>query len=298
MVCEGTRTLAATSRSSGPPFQSRVVGIARGRNDDAFGVHVDRVRRHAGIAAAEIEMVRHGAGEGDDAAVDEDRREDEDVLQMLAAAVGVVVDVEIAGPKLAGWALVHAGPENLRHRAQMHGDQLGLGNDIAQRVEQRGGCVLRLAYDIRIGRADELGAHLASNRDQGLGDNGIVDGVERQRSSVARTAASVVRSGMVTAAPGWCCRCRRAGPSTRRADRGSRLDPRSAPGPRGACPGERLAGQQVRIPPGLSVKDWIGRGGVPAGFAWASSGSFSSGAVTPSRKDTNSMGFVVSPPKK
>ena len=97
MVCEGTRTLAATSRSSGPPFQSRVVGVARGRNDDAFGVHVDRIRRHAGIAAAEIEMMRHRAGEGDDAAVDEDRREDEDVLQVLAAAVGIVVDVEVAG---------------------------------------------------------------------------------------------------------------------------------------------------------------------------------------------------------
>ena len=72
------------------------VGVARGRNDDAFGMHVDRVRRHAGIAAAEIEMVCHGAGEGDDAAVGEDRREDEDVLQVLAATVGIVVDVEIA----------------------------------------------------------------------------------------------------------------------------------------------------------------------------------------------------------
>ena len=78
------------------------VGISRGRNDDAFGVHVDRIRRHAGIAAAEIEMVCHGAGEGDDAAIDEDRREDEDVLQVLAATVGVIVDVEIAWPKLAG----------------------------------------------------------------------------------------------------------------------------------------------------------------------------------------------------
>ena len=241
MVCEGTRTLAATSRSSGPPFQSRVVGVARRRDDDALGVHIDRVRRHARIAAAEIEMVRRRAGERDQFALDEDRREDEHVLQVLAAAVGIVVDVEVAG--LAACASVHccgAGAEDLRHRAQVHRDQLGLRDDVASRVEQCGGRVLGLAHDVGVGRADELGAHLAGDRDQRLADDGVVDGIELAGLSRRSAARPILAVDCVS-----CMVTRRSrmvlSLASRRAvqpdgTRGSRSGPRSAPGPQICLP--------------------------------------------------------------
>ena len=102
------------------PFQRSAipvarVSISRGRYDDAFGMHIDGVGRHAGIAAAQVEVVRHRAGERDDTFPKKNRREYENVLEVLATTVGVVVDVEIAGLEIAYRAALDAGPKDLGH---------------------------------------------------------------------------------------------------------------------------------------------------------------------------------------
>ena len=71
-------------------------------------------------------------------------------LQVLAAAVGIVVDVEVAGPELRNGRNLGTGAKDLGHGAEMHRDQLGLGDDVACRIEQRGRGVLCLADDIGV----------------------------------------------------------------------------------------------------------------------------------------------------
>src|SRR5690606_33831857 len=72
------------------------VAEAGGREDQAFGVHVDGFGGQAGVAAAKVQVVGNGAGETDQFSFKEDRRIDEDVLQVLAARVRVIGDVEVA----------------------------------------------------------------------------------------------------------------------------------------------------------------------------------------------------------
>jgi hypothetical protein len=103
---------------------------------------------------------------------------------MLAPAVGIVVDVKVAGLKSLAWALLDASPEDLGHRPQVHRDELGLGDDIALAVEEGGRGILGLAHDVGIGRADELGAHFAGNGDQRVGDHRIINGIERRSNGI------------------------------------------------------------------------------------------------------------------
>ena len=72
----------------------------------------------AGRAAAEIEMVRHRGAEADDAAVDEDRREDEDVGDVLAALERVVVDQEVAFLERVDGMALEAGAQASRRSAR------------------------------------------------------------------------------------------------------------------------------------------------------------------------------------
>src|SRR3546814_3032635 len=57
---------------------------------------------------------------------------------MLPARIGIVGDVEV--PFLQGVDRVRrrAGAEDLRHRPQLHGNELGLRDDVAVAVEQGG----------------------------------------------------------------------------------------------------------------------------------------------------------------
>src|SRR5688572_6119405 len=105
-------------------------------------------------------MVCRRAREGDKFALVEYRRIYEYVLQVLAAAVWVVVDVEVAFTQRVDWMHGGASTEDLRHRPQLHGYQLGLGDDVALPIEQRGRRVLSLAHDVGVGRSHQLGAHL------------------------------------------------------------------------------------------------------------------------------------------
>ena len=53
--------------------------------------------RHAAEDAADVEPVRHAAGEADQLALVEDRQRQGDVVEMAAGEIGVVGDVDVAG---------------------------------------------------------------------------------------------------------------------------------------------------------------------------------------------------------
>ena len=83
-------------------FQAATVPILMpipfgGRQAQTFRNHVRRAHVQARRAAAEVEVMGDAGRERDDRAIDEHRREDEDILQVLTALIGVVVDEKVAG---------------------------------------------------------------------------------------------------------------------------------------------------------------------------------------------------------
>ncbi len=120
-------------------------------------------------------MVRHRRAEAHDPAADEDRREDEDVGDVLAAFERIVVDQEVAFPERIDRMALQAGAQGFADGTQLHGDQLGLGDGVAVAVHQARRAIARFAQDGGVGGADQLHAHLAGAGDQRLADDGIVD---------------------------------------------------------------------------------------------------------------------------
>ena len=116
-----------------------VVGPVRGAADVALVRAVDRPE-HQPVAV-------------------EDRHERRQVRQMVAAAVGIVQQVDVARPDAALEELVHRlGRE--RQRADMDRHMLGLGDQPSVRIAQRGREVAARVEDLRVGRAQHGLAHL------------------------------------------------------------------------------------------------------------------------------------------
>ena len=115
-----------------------------------------------GTAAADVGVVGAAGREADQLVAREDRRDRGDVGQVRAAAVGVVEDPGVA----LGVVLVEHGGDRAGHRAQVHGDVLGLHDHLAAGVEQRGGGVAALLDVGRVGAAHEHDAHLLARRAQ------------------------------------------------------------------------------------------------------------------------------------
>jgi hypothetical protein len=108
-----------------------------------------------------------------------DRVEQEHVLQVLAAGIGVVDGEEVTRLQRLHWIERPKGLEDVTDRAELHRDQLSLRHRVAVRVQQRGRPVARFPQDGRIGGAHQLHAHLARRRDQRLADDGVVDRIKR-----------------------------------------------------------------------------------------------------------------------
>ena len=134
--------------------------------------------------------MRDRGAEADHAAGDEDRREDEHVGDVLAALERVVVDQEVALLQRLDRVALQAGAQGLADRPELHRDELGLRHRVAVPVHQAGRAVARLAQDGRIGRADQLHAHLARRRDQRLADDGLVDRAEVGHDALRRIRLS------------------------------------------------------------------------------------------------------------
>ena len=214
--------------------------------------------------------MRDRGAEADDAAVDEDRREDEHVGDVLAALERVVVDQEVAFLERLDRMAPEAGAQGLADRAQLHRDQLGLRHGVAVAVHQAGRAVARLAQDGRVGRADQLHAHLAGAGDQRLADDGVVD--RAQRSSCRSPQDQIVRR-------------RRGSPSSRAAPRSSRCSPRSPAGPSIFWPG--FSASAVWRAQSIQPSPWKMRvlfGRAAASVSRSSCGAAPIGRVAPTRE--------------
>ena len=153
--------------------------VDRRRKDNALRVDIDGIRGKTRIASAQIQVVRYRTGESDQFAVHEDRREDENVLEVLAAPVRIIVDVEIPFTQRIGGNHVCTGPENIGHRAQLHGNQFSLGDDPPVPVEQRCRGILGFAHNIGIRGTDQLDSHFFPRGHQRLTDHRMFDRVQR-----------------------------------------------------------------------------------------------------------------------
>ena len=77
-------------------------------------------------------------GERDDLTIHEHGREDEHVLQVLSALERVVLDEEVAGFQCLRRMQFQARLAGRGDAAQLHRDQVGLGDDVALTVQDRG----------------------------------------------------------------------------------------------------------------------------------------------------------------
>ena len=136
-----------------------------------------------GRRAADVGVVGAVGREAEQrAVVRERRRDDGDVRQVGAAAVGVVQDP--CDARLV--PLPHHGLDGGGHRAEVDGDVLGLHDHPAGGVEQRAGRVAALLDVGRVRRADEHGAHLLARRAQGAGDHAQGDRVDAHGARSSR----------------------------------------------------------------------------------------------------------------
>ena len=120
----------------------------------------------------------HGPGKPDQLVRYEYRRKNKDILQMLPTPVRIVINIKVPFFQVFGRHDCRTGPENVRHRAKLHWNQLSLGHHVAGTIEKRCGGILCLADDVGIGRTDEFHAHLPPRRHQRLADHRVFDRVQ------------------------------------------------------------------------------------------------------------------------
>ena len=126
----------------------------------------------ADLLGAAVGVVRDVGHEAEQRAAREDRAHQVDVGQVRAAArVGIVGDEDVA----RGQCLDRIAREDLaddaQQRAEVHRDVLGLGDDLAVGVEDRGRAVLALLDVGGIGGLDQRGAHLFRDGEEGRADH-------------------------------------------------------------------------------------------------------------------------------
>ena len=165
-------------------------GVEHPRGDDhALLVQRRRVGRHrARHPRADVGVVGARGREAQQlAGVGERGRHDRDVGQVRAACVGVVEDPAHVRRVL----LAEHGGDRRGHRAEVHGDVLGLHDHLAGGVEEGGRAVAAL-LDVRaVGRAHERGAHLLAGGAQRAGGDLQGDRVHGAHASRSRTTVPV-----------------------------------------------------------------------------------------------------------
>ena len=161
------------------PADVGVVGAAGGEPEQRPRLPAPLAARHV-HRAGHVHRVPsvHPAGP-----VREDGRDDGDVGQVGAAGERVVEDPRDARRVL----LVEDRGDGRGHRAEVHGDVLGLHDHLAVGVEQRGGGVAALLDVGGVRRADQHHAHLLAGRAQRAGR------APAARSDRARSRAAVAR---------------------------------------------------------------------------------------------------------
>ena len=179
--------LVARARVGGDQVDQVVVEPRR-RQDQAFLVQLGRVGGHRGGGhPADVGVVRARGGPAQQLAVDVDRRDERDVGQVRAAQERVVEHPDLAGLDVL---LAHGGDRG-GQRAEVDGDVLGLDDEPAVRVEQRGRAVAPLLDVGRERAVDQRRAHLLgdpaqrADRDLELGGVHVASRVRMPWSSAS-----------------------------------------------------------------------------------------------------------------
>ena len=132
---------------------------------------------HAAERAADVDPVRHAAGEADQRALVEDRQREGQVIEVTAGGVGVVGDVDVAWPHVVAAEVPDLRAHRVRHAADEARQPDADRHRLALRREQPGGEVERLVDDHVVGGAHEVGFHFLGHRDDAvahdLGDHRI-----------------------------------------------------------------------------------------------------------------------------
>ena len=127
--------------------------------------------------AADVALVRAVDRPEDVAVAVEHRHEGGEVGKMVAAAIGVVQQVDVAGLDVALEELAdRAG--GVRQRADVDRHVLGLRDEAARGVAERGREIPARVQDLRVGRAKHGLAHLLDDRAQPVLDHRDGDGVD------------------------------------------------------------------------------------------------------------------------
>ncbi len=131
-------------RSNAPPCQSRAMLSLIGGMISPSEYTSVAAGSGARIAPGDVEMVGHRGREAQEFTRVEDWVEEEHVLQVLAAGIGVVHHEEVALHEGLLRVEARGRLDDVADGAELHGDQLGLGDGVAVRVEEGGRAVLRL----------------------------------------------------------------------------------------------------------------------------------------------------------
>ena len=178
----GRADVVAQHSPQGLVLDAFVVGLER-QELKPFGVGILRIDDTAATGAQrpDIEMVRRGEGETDQAAAKEDGDAEADIRPMRGAVIRRIVDDHVARIELLAALLEE--PEDAarisRDRPQL---QRGRERRFAQlsslRVQQRAAEIFRLTNDARVGHAGQLVPHLDGNALERPGNHAGCHGVD------------------------------------------------------------------------------------------------------------------------
>ena len=181
-----------------------VVAQSDGRDAQSLLLDLDRVGRdRPGDHAADVGVVGSVGRPAREASVDPARRHERDVVEMGAAHERVVEDHLLARTDAIESEGVDGGPHRRRHRAEVHGDVLGLHEQLALGGEEGGRAVGSLLDVGAEGGPTQDGAHLLGDTRE-LGDQDL----ERRRihapppptSAVHPSGTHTVQSGSASTA--------------------------------------------------------------------------------------------------
>ncbi|GAV37022.1 hypothetical protein ROTAS13_04712 [Roseomonas sp. TAS13] len=168
---------AKLQRRQAQPF---LEDLGRGRGIGA--------RRHA----AHVEMVAERADDGDALPLREDRAEGQDVGNVLAAAIGIVGDDDIAFlPLCQRQVVAHHGQQPGAHRVQVLRDAGGLRDVVAVAVEDGGGIVQQFPHHGGAAGAPDRHVHLGGGGGQAVAQDLQFDRTEHDRHASCFRAISV-----------------------------------------------------------------------------------------------------------
>ena len=125
-------------------------------------------------------MVHEHTRDADEPSIHERRFERQDVIQVLAARVGVVGDDEIPFAPLAERNVIAQDVvETTRHGVEMHGDAGRLCDALPLGIEHACRIVEQVAHDARAARAPDRDSHFFGGSDERVADHFELDDVER-----------------------------------------------------------------------------------------------------------------------